>query len=480
MKSLTVNDILKFEKSHKLKERSIYGINYWYCRRTRTLNDIISMACGQQGMCDKEKVKKIKFFMDRNYIGKEYNNVDVLMITDARRIKQEEKYESIYTDEIEALIKDKLKCLTLEEPSWTSYINMYESHHYNCTTENIKYVDLYELQAKIKIQIFKRLNIIKLKHISDEIEHLIDEINEYFDIDVSSIKQDFIEHIIYFIVMKKKYSKLINRLNPKCIIFYYRDFPFKTLIQMIAKEKNIPTIEMQHGTYTEDEPIEKKGDSNEEWKNKPDYLFSFGKLQTTTSSLIYKENQIKFIGNLFLERKRNENIKLPKWVTETNRYILIISQSSMGEYISKFASELAESLRNTNYKIIYKFHPNEAGREYECLNKENIIQVKDSSEEIYKYQKICYIQVGISSTAIFEGLSFFLPTILLENPEGAYGIEKILKQFKKGIYYASDIEEVLKIIEKKIEKPTVEDVDGLWEKNSSANFFRELKRIIEY
>lgn len=51
MKSLTVNDILKFEKSHKLKERSIYGINYWYCRRTRTLNDIISTACGQQGMC---------------------------------------------------------------------------------------------------------------------------------------------------------------------------------------------------------------------------------------------------------------------------------------------------------------------------------------------------------------------------------------------------------------------------------------------
>ena len=259
MKSLTVNDILKFEKSHRLKERSIYGINYWYCRRTRTLNDIISTACGQQGMCDKEKVKKIKFLMTRNYIGKEYNNVDVLMITDARRIKQEEKYESIYTDEIEALIKDKLKCLTLEEPSWTSYINMEESHHYNCATENIKYVDIYELQAKVKIQIFKRLNIIKLKHISDEIEHLIDEINEYFGIDVSSIKQDFIEHIIYFIVMKKKYSKLINRLNPKCIIFYYRDFPFKTLIQMIAKEKNIPTIEMQHGTYTEDEPIEKKG-----------------------------------------------------------------------------------------------------------------------------------------------------------------------------------------------------------------------------
>ena len=54
-----------------------------------------------------------------------------------------------------------------------------------------------------------------------------------------------------------------------------------------------------------------------------------------------------------------------------------------------------------------------------------------------------------------------------------------MKQFKKGIYYASDIKEVLKIIESKIEKPMIEDVDGLWEKNSSVNFLRELKKIIE-
>lgn len=480
MQSLTVNDILEFEKNHKLKERSIYGINYWYCRRTRTLNDIIAAACGQQGMCDKEKIKRIKFFLNRNYIGKKYNDVDVLMITDARRIKQEEKYESIYTDEIEMLIKEKLKCLTLEEPSWTSYTNMDESHHYNCTTENIKYVDIYELQAKVKIQIFKKLNMIKMKHISSEIERLINEINEYFDIDISSIKQDFIEHVIYFIVMKRKYSKLISRLNPKCIIFYYRDFPFKTLIQMIAKEKNIVTIEMQHGTYTEDEPIEKKGDSNEEWKNRQDYLFAFGKLQATTKSLIYKDEQIKFIGNLFLEKKNNEMIKLPEWYRKTYRYILFISQSSMGEYISRFASELAEGLKNTNYKIIYKFHPNEAGRKYECLNKENIIQIKDSSEEIYKYQKICYLQIGISSTAILEGVTFYLPTILLENPEGAYGMEKILGRFEKGVYHANSTKDVLKILEEKIEIPTRNDVEKVWKKDSSTNFLRELKKIMKY
>ena len=59
---VTVENILKFEKEHRLKEREIYGINYWYCRRTRTLNDIITIANNQQGICDKEKLKPIKLF----------------------------------------------------------------------------------------------------------------------------------------------------------------------------------------------------------------------------------------------------------------------------------------------------------------------------------------------------------------------------------------------------------------------------------
>lgn len=130
------------------------------------------------------------------------------MITDARRIKQDEKYESIYTDEVEMLIKNKLKCLTLEEPSWTCYMNMEESHYYNCTTENIRYVDIYELIAKIKIELFKKFESNKLRKISFEVDNLIGEINEYFNIDISSIKQDFINHIIYFIVMKKYIQNL--------------------------------------------------------------------------------------------------------------------------------------------------------------------------------------------------------------------------------------------------------------------------------
>ena len=195
--------------------------------------------------------------------------------------------------------------------------------------------------------------------------------------------------------------------------------------------------------------------------------------------MIYKKDKIKYIGNLFLEKKQLETINLPDWYDYKKKYILFISQSSMGKYISRIASKLADLLKNTEYKIIYKFHPNESGRNYECLKKENIIQIKDNSEEIYMYQKICFVQVGVSSTAIFEGISFYNPTIILKNPEKMYGVENILRKFKKGIYFANNVEDVRNIINGKIEKPLDEDLNMLWEKNSSINFLREIENIMK-
>ena len=52
MDKIDVLKILEFEKKFKVKERNILGLNYWYCRRTKTLNDIIAIANNQQMMVD--------------------------------------------------------------------------------------------------------------------------------------------------------------------------------------------------------------------------------------------------------------------------------------------------------------------------------------------------------------------------------------------------------------------------------------------
>ena len=52
MDKIDVLKILEFEKKFKVEERNILGLNYWYCRRTKTLNDIIAIANNQQMMVD--------------------------------------------------------------------------------------------------------------------------------------------------------------------------------------------------------------------------------------------------------------------------------------------------------------------------------------------------------------------------------------------------------------------------------------------
>ena len=79
-----------------------------------------------------------------------------------------------------------------------------------------------------------------------------------------------------------------------------------------------------------------------------------------------------------------------------------------------------------------------------------------------------------SSTAIFEGISFQLPTFILKNPEEFSGIEKTLKKFKQGIYFVNNEEDVKSILENKLVKPNKSDIEMLWESNC-----RQTKNINE-
>ena len=151
----------------------------------------------------------------------------------------------------------------------------------------------------------------------------------------------------------------------------------------------------------------------------------------------------------------------------------------IGEYLSKFAVELAKKLESNNeYVIVFKYHPNEAGRNYENLERNNIIQIRDSNKEIYQYQKYAYAQIGVFSTALYEGISFGLPTFVLKNPIGTNGTIKMLEYFKKGVYLEKNINQIIELIEGNLEKPEKEDIELLWKTNAKDNFITELEKII--
>ena len=99
---------------------------------------------------------------------------------------------------------------------------------------------------------------------------------------------------------------------------------------------------------------------------------------------------------------------------ETTPQILFISQRTIGEQFSKFAMEVAK-YPAINYDIVYKLHPGEYDRwqeEYPWL-KEADFEIIDSSElPLYELFAQSSAQVGVGSTAVFEGLAFGLETFV--------------------------------------------------------------------
>ena len=56
------------------------------------------------------------------------------------------------------------------------------------------------------------------------------------------------------------------------------------------------------------------------------------------------------------------------------KYILIISQSTIGDSMADFASKLSDLLKNSKYKIVFKYHPNEMSKDYKCLKKKKSLK----------------------------------------------------------------------------------------------------------
>ena len=476
---------LNYEKKNNMYEREIYNFKYWeYVRfviytevkiQLENLSELLAMP--------KLTLKNYRISLKQlnKYLG--FCNIkehDLLFISHPRRIMQNGKYENIYTDEVEKYLSDKYKCITLEEPCWNSFVSSDKGHLFPVMTDNIKYTDWYEIEFKLKKMVFFHFNRKKMYFINKEVDKVLNDLNNNYNIDIMYIKPRVVNAIIYGLLMRKKYQKIIDKINPKIVLINYWPTDFKTLIMDICNSKNIKTVELQHGSITYDDPIEHKCFNNDVCHNVSKYFLSFGKVHTDTNYLTTKLDNLIEVGYPFLERKKSQEYELPDELEDNIKYILIISQTIIGEEMSEFASNLADLLKDKkDYKIIFKFHPNEIDRVYHNLEKENIIQVKKKGEEIYKYQKYSYLQIGVYSTAIYEGLAFELPTFILKGKSGAEESEKLLSYMKQGVYYIKNEKELYDKLDKELKKPLKEDLDMLWKSNSLKNIENALNRIIK-
>ena len=187
------------------------------------------------------------------------------------------------------------------------------------------------------------------------------------------------------------------------------------VVNEIADEMGIPTIELQHGTMGEEHTAY---NYPENWRVKqfPKYLFLFSEYWKYKSSFPIREENRIVVGFPYLERMKKKFTKSRK--NKDHKNILFLSSGPIGYRLVKIAIELQKTLDMENYHIIYKLHPGEyeTWRErYPELPRTAIEVIDNNKTNLYELFSISDIQVsGFGSTVVFEGLSFSLQTYVLD------------------------------------------------------------------
>lgn len=419
MKTLKFSDLVEefinFEANNNLFDISINGVKYWHLIRFSVFNNLIqkkyNLGVAHRG--PKSKIfKLIKFFLgifkNRSLIKRNplfFNRKkDLLIFNHSRRVFNDGFYEELYTEPLS--LRTKLSHITIENPHQST-------HHFRpIKNDSILYLDIIKLLISFKT---KLSSLFKIQIRDDSILTIQQLIEDKFEIkfDVKEFYKLINKNIVVFKQYEKVYSKILDRIKPKIILQVVSYSTHLMALNVVAKKHGIPVIEMQHGTMGKYHIAYNFNVRNLD--TFPDYVFVFGEYWKKSTRLPLNSDYIMVTGWPFFEN----NHKKYKKNTIHNDFetILFISQGDIGHELSQIAAGLQAKIDQKKYKIIYKLHPGEYYNwkvEYPWLVDSNIQVVDNNKSNIHHFLANANYQVGVASTAIFEGLVYKLKTMIVE------------------------------------------------------------------
>ncbi|TFG34229.1 hypothetical protein EU527_04210 [Candidatus Thorarchaeota archaeon] len=425
---------LQLEEELGLFYRKIGGIRYWELSRVEVFLTLYERKVGG-GPSKPSKFKgltKLLFYIKSlfNLLKNPFfcSQKEILFSGGQRRVLTEDgKWWDIHIDPL--LDKLNLSYMSLEYP-----INL---EHYGPTKTSF----LYYFDVLITIGFLRRkLGLTKIHITADDLEILRQiqaEVNRRFEVNL-----DILDIIINRLHERQALFplclKLLKRVKPKLVVMV-TNYARKSLVEA-CKLLKIPTIEIQHGVISPYHPgysFPKCAYNNVDF---PNYLLVFGDYWKDVAAYPINKENIISVGYPYLEKKIQQYSR-----SKRKKQIVFISQSRIGVPISKFAVNLC-NVPDLDYKIIYKLHPREVSdwrTRYPWLASANIEVIDTLGTDLYKLLGESMIQVGVSSTAIYEGLAYGLRTFLLD----VLGVEYFDTLIQtKLVHKVSSVDEMVRLL----------------------------------
>lgn len=292
-------------------------------------------------------------------------------------------------------------------------------------------LDFIKICSKICSKIYA--NFITSKYFQSNFESFLyefslnkNEVNEYI--------RDYKRYYIEFLIQLKFYKFLlkIKKVEVVYLTVYYTNMP----LVVAAKTLNIKTVEVQHGVISKYH----LGYHYPYYETDffPDHTYLFGDFWKE-AACYPKNSVIEVIGNSFLFFDKTATLNKEK------NTILFVSQGTIGKMLKQYLLRNIESLND--FKVYFKLHPsefNQAGLDYkEFINYQNV-EIVSTQYNINSLQEVCEYQMGIYSTAIYEGLERGCKTLLLNDVGIEYMDYLISSKFVKLINFDDKIIDFLK------------------------------------
>lgn len=283
-----------------------------------------------------------------------------------------------------------------------------DTHRTPARTENLRYMDFPRSLAMA----WKKVGV-GLEGLAEEDVATIDGIEREVE-DEFGVELDIAGSIRHRVRLQealfKLYRRLLARIEPEVallVVSYGRE-PFIDA----CKNQEIPVVEFQHGVIHQGHMgYHFPGNSTKE--SFPDYLFTWGEFWTDAAEFPIPDERVISVGYPYLEQRREEYAGV-----EQHDQLLFISQGTIGEQLSRFAIEVARHPA-IDHEVVYKLHPGEYDRwreAYPWLADADFEVVDTPDRQLYRLFAESSAQVGVGSTAVYEGLCFGLETFVYEVP----------------------------------------------------------------
>lgn len=414
-----VEKFLSFEEKNNLLKLCIDKVYPWEALRARIYYDIATkINIFDEHIIAKQTKKSIiektqylvVFFYNILFKNPFFNfkKIDVLVFEHPRKVLYNGIWIDIYSHFlIDSLIRQGNQVEVYE----TRFNGKLFKHPYHA-----KSLDIFTLVYRLIRPFIKTISSIKLMELNQKM-------NDFFGIKYD-ITNRFID-TVWILKIKSFLYKLLFRLKRPKSIYVVVSYGWSDMIKA-AKELNIEVIELQHGVINKYHLGYNYPKNNKDLHYFPDKLYVWGDFWKKNIDYPLEKKSIISKGFEYFDIQK-KSLKLEK----DKNSIIILSQGGIGEVLAGFVLENIDNL--AKYTIHYKLHPSEykTWGEYKSLvllsKYDNVNIIDNNNKSLYYWFSKCDSQLGVFSTAIYEGLAFKCKTFILDII-GAEYMDKLIEE----------------------------------------------------